>query len=76
MKALGRIGREREAGMMWGPVWGTGAWLLSGGAGGRGYIGHFSSLGLSLLTYKQRALGSMTSNGPFRAERSMIDHAE
>ena len=36
-------------------------------------IGHFSSLGLSLLTYKQRALDSMISSGPFRADRSMID---
>ena len=39
-------------------------------------IGHFPSLGLSLLTYKQGALGSMTSSGRFRADRSMIDHAE
>ena len=61
---------------MWGLVASAGWWLLSGGAGGRGYIDHFSSLGLSVLTYKQRARGSMTSNGPFRAERSLIDHAE
>lgn len=39
---------------------------------------HFPSLDLSFLTYKERTLGSMSSNESFKSERhrSMLDHAE